>query len=99
MMYINRLGRILLFVIFGGFLLFPYGLHSQDNDQQDTPADKQQDSGKKKDDNSSKQADARSKNIRKLEAELASPYKKWLEEEVPYIITGEERAAFLQLQT
>ncbi len=39
------------------------------------------------------------KNLRKLEKELATPYKKWLEEEVPYIITDEERAAFLQLQT
>ena len=37
--------------------------------------------------------------MRKLEKELATPYKKWLEEEVPYIISDEERTAFLQLQT
>ncbi len=31
--------------------------------------------------------------------ELATPYKKWLEEEVRYIIMDEERAAFLRLNT
>jgi GWxTD domain-containing protein len=31
--------------------------------------------------------------------ELATPYKRWLEEEVPYIIMEEERAAFLRLNT
>jgi len=34
-----------------------------------------------------------------LEKELASPYKKWLNEDVIYIIAPEERAAFLHLQT
>ncbi len=31
--------------------------------------------------------------------ELETPYKKWLDEEVPYIITSEERAAFKKLST
>ncbi len=39
------------------------------------------------------------KNLGKLQKELDTPYKKWLQEEVPYIITDEERSAFLQLQT
>jgi GWxTD domain-containing protein len=34
-----------------------------------------------------------------LQKEMESPYKKWLEEEVPYIITDEERAAFKKLST
>ncbi len=34
---------------------------------------------------------------KRLYKELASPYKKWLEEEVGYIITDEERTAFLRL--
>ncbi|MFZ0736694.1 MAG: GWxTD domain-containing protein [Candidatus Acidiferrales bacterium] len=34
-----------------------------------------------------------------LHNELASPYKKWLDEDVVYIITPEERSAFLRLQT
>jgi GWxTD domain-containing protein len=39
------------------------------------------------------------KNEEKLKQELVSPYKKWMNEEVIYIITDEERKAFKQLQT
>jgi GWxTD domain-containing protein len=39
----------------------------------------------------------RKKNQRALKVELSKPYKKWLEEDVIYIITDEERAAFKQL--
>jgi GWxTD domain-containing protein len=35
----------------------------------------------------------------KLRQELETPYKKWLDEDVAYIITDEERAAFKRLQT
>jgi GWxTD domain-containing protein len=35
----------------------------------------------------------------KLHKELDTPYKKWLDEDVTYIITPEERSAFLRLQT
>ncbi len=34
-----------------------------------------------------------------LHKELDTPYKKWLDEDVTYIITPEERSAFLRLQT
>jgi GWxTD domain-containing protein len=34
-----------------------------------------------------------------LRKELATPYRKWLNEDVTYIITDEERSAFLRLQT
>ena len=34
-----------------------------------------------------------------IQKEMESPYKKWLDEEVPYIITDEERAAFKKLTT
>lgn len=37
------------------------------------------------------------KNERALKQELSKPYKKWLDEDVVYIITPEERAAFRQL--
>src|SRR5271166_2119970 len=40
---------------------------------------------------------ARKKNERALKQELSKPYKKWLDEDVVYIITDEERAAFKQL--
>ena len=39
----------------------------------------------------------RKKNSRALKQELSKPYKKWLDEDVSYIITDEERAAFKQL--
>ncbi|MFL6302064.1 MAG: GWxTD domain-containing protein [Candidatus Sulfotelmatobacter sp.] len=39
----------------------------------------------------------RKKNSRALKQELSKPYKKWLDEDVAYIITDEERAAFKQL--
>src|SRR6202162_951471 len=96
-MPMNRLGRISLMLLVGGALLLPFCARSraQDKLQKDTPTDKQQDSGKKKGEDNGKNK----KNLRKLEKELATPYKKWLEEEVPYIITDEERSAFLQLQT
>jgi GWxTD domain-containing protein len=92
-----RLERMSVILLIGGALLLPFSarLHAQDKDQSatssDKQADKQQDTGKKKSDGK--------KNLKKLEKELATPYKKWLEEEVPYIITDEERSAFLQLQT
>ncbi len=44
----------------------------------------------------SKQEKRRQKAIQK---EMESPYKKWLDEEVPYIITPEERSAFKKLTT
>ena len=93
----SRLGRFSFILLMGGTFLLPFCARSyaqgEDKGQKDAPADKQQDSGKKKADDKGK------KNLRKLEKELATPYKKWLDEEVPYIITGEERSAFLQLQT
>jgi GWxTD domain-containing protein len=83
----------------GGALMLPFCARSyaqdQDKDQKDSPADKQQDPGNKKDDKSAKNK----VNLRKRLKELDTPYKKWLQEEVPYIISDEERSAFLQLQT
>jgi len=39
------------------------------------------------------------KDDKQLYKELATPYKKWLDEDVAYIISGDERKGFLQLQT
>ena len=94
----NRWARISFILLAGGALLLPVCASSyaqgDAKDQQGAGADQQQDSAKKKDDNGKGK-----KNLRKLQKELATPYKKWLEEEVPYIISDEERSAFLQLQT
>jgi GWxTD domain-containing protein len=42
---------------------------------------------------------AKDRNEKKKKEELKSVYKKWLDEDVPYIITDEERKAFKQLKT
>jgi GWxTD domain-containing protein len=86
----NRLGRFFLLILLGGALLSLNNLGAQDNRQP------QADPGKKQGDTPAK-PDKRK--LGKLEKELATPYKKWLEEEVPYIISDEERSAFLQLAT
>ena len=95
----NLPGRTLAMLLLGGAFLVSAGMpvyaQDQDKDQKDSTADKKSDTGKKKGEDNGKGK----KNLRKLEKELATPYKKWLEEEVPYIITDEERSAFLQLQT
>src|SRR3974377_1611545 len=41
----------------------------------------------------------RKKKEAQLRKELETPYRKWLNEDVAYIITDEERAAFKRLQT
>src|SRR5713101_7123396 len=52
-----------------------------------------------KDKQATEKAQEKKKSDRKLLKELATPYKKWLDEDVKYIITDEERKAFLQLAT
>jgi len=42
---------------------------------------------------------AEKKRRKAMQKEMESPYKKWLSEEVPYIITDSERAAFKKLAT
>ena len=63
--------------------------------QQDQ-ATAQDKTNKAKDSQDSKE---RKRRDRELIKELASPYKKWLNEDVVYIITSEEREAFLRLAT
>jgi GWxTD domain-containing protein len=98
------LGLALLLTVSGAF--------AQDSSK-DQPKDQPQDpkaADTTKDADSAKQpADAvdplkkpvnekqRKKNARALKQELSRPYKKWLDEDVAYIITDEERAAFKQL--
>ena len=48
---------------------------------------------------SNKVSKAEKRRQKALRQEMETPYKKWLSEEVPYIITNEERAAFKKLST
>ena len=69
----------------------PYVRAAQQESQQD-----QQDQGEQSNKKNSK---GKPKSDNALKKELASQYKKWLDEDVVYIITPEERHAFLQLST
>jgi GWxTD domain-containing protein len=63
------------------------GQSSQPQSSPSQQSDQKQDNSKKK------------TNEKQVLKELATPYKKWLSEDVVYIITDTERRAFLQLQT
>lgn len=55
--------------------------------------------GKDKDKDQEKLTKQEKRRQKALQKEMESPYKKWLEEEVPYIITDEERKSFKNLAT
>src|SRR6266853_1465791 len=83
-----RLKAILVGLCSTGLLMVPAAAQKKDksSDQRETVA-------KPLTDRQRKQAEAR------LKKELETPYKKWLNEEVVYIITDEERKAFGGLKT
>ena len=80
----RRWGRILLSLVVSGSLLGVPGVRAQE---------KQEPAAKEKADKERRKQDE------KLKKELATPYKRWLDDEVRYIITDEERSAFLRLST
>lgn len=65
----------------------------QDQDKQD------KDEGAKQDNSPKKMTKEEKRRQKALRNEMETPYKKWLSEEVPYIITDEERTAFKKLGT
>jgi GWxTD domain-containing protein len=81
----------------GALVLQPIGYvrASQDQDQQSQPAQQDQQDQK----SSKKSGKEKAKNDNQLKKELESPYRKWLDEDVVYIISPEERHAFLHLAT
>jgi len=80
----GRWNHLLLFVVLSSGVFSPAGAIAQDQASPQPPA------------KNSKQQKA---SDRQLMKELATPYKKWLDEDVAYIISSDERKAFLQLQT
>jgi GWxTD domain-containing protein len=83
----------LLFLSRGGATAQDSGAQNS-NAQQQTKAPAKQETIAKP-----KTAKQKKKDEEKLKKELESPYKKWLNEEVFWIITPEERSAFLKLNT
>ena len=81
----GRWDRLLLLVVLSGGVLLPTGASAQDQNGSQPP--------------SKQNAKQQKANERQTLKELATPYKKWLDEDVAYIISPAERRAFLQLQT
>jgi GWxTD domain-containing protein len=86
----------LLSFLVGALALLPvgYARAAQQDQQQDQQQGQQQDQKSSK-----KAAKARQQSDNQLKKELESPYKKWLDEDVVYIISPEERHSFLHLST
>src|SRR6204780_4338423 len=105
--------RLIAFpIVILGLALPIASLRAQSQDQQQQQDDKQSgQSGQQQSGQSDQQPDAKpTKKVQetakerrqresKLHKELDTPYKKWLDEDVTYIIPPEERSAFLRLQT
>jgi GWxTD domain-containing protein len=81
----------------GALVLSPvtYVRASQDQDPQSQPSPDDQQAQK----SSKKNGKDKAKNDNQLKKELESPYRKWLDEDVIYIISPEERHSFLHLAT
>ncbi len=90
----NRWDRWLLTAVLSGSVLVPGSLYAQAPASSDAPPT--QNTEKDKDKKDSKQ---KKPSQREAYKELATPYKKWLSEDVIYIITDQERRAFMALQT
>jgi GWxTD domain-containing protein len=73
-----------------------YARASQEQDQQTAPSQPDQQDLKTQ---SKKGSKAKQASDNQLKKELESPYKKWLDEDVIYIISPEERHSFLHLAT
>jgi len=87
--WVRRRGLIALFAAFSA--LAGVSLHAF----QDQPQDKQG----KEDKEEKKERKEEKRRKKAIQEEYESAYKKWLSDEVPYIITSEERAAFKKLTT
>jgi len=84
----GRWAKVFLFGIVAAGLVFAPRGASQDQQQDQT------------DKNAAKKAaKARAKSEKDLKRELDSQYRKWLDEDVVYIISPEERSSFLHLST
>jgi GWxTD domain-containing protein len=97
----DRSARTFLSIFLAGILASASATYAgpaqQQADQQDQSAQPEQQTKQDQSKQSSKAAKAKSDNA--LKKELESPYKKWLDEDVVYIISPEERHSFLHLST
>src|SRR6204780_1330709 len=76
-----------------------YARASQEQDQQTTQSSQTSPDQQDQKPQSKKGSKAKQASDNQLKKELESPYKKWLNEDVVYIISPEERSSFLHLST
>jgi len=97
----RRVNLLLSFLLGISMLVLPkiWAQSQQEGDQQQTIPQDTGDMTKAQKKAAGQAAKERSRKDKDLYKELASPYKKWLDEDVVYIITPEERSAFLHLST
>lgn len=95
----SRCSRWCLTAILSAGVLVPASLYAQAPAAAPGAPQSDQNTDKKQDNKQDNKKEAKKPSQRQLYNELASPYKKWLNEDVIYIITDEERRAFVQLQT
>src|SRR5271170_3064334 len=88
----GRCARVFLVAILAAGLVCVRVTHAQGEAQNPQDPSSDQNSAKKA-------AKQRAKSDKQLKKELDSQYKKWLDEDVVYIISPEERSAFLHLAT
>jgi GWxTD domain-containing protein len=89
--------KVPLSVIFTGSLVF--AAYAPARAPQQDQQDQQGASAAQQDQSNGKKSKAKGQSDRQLLKELDSQYKKWLDEDVIYIISPEERNAFIHLQT
>ena len=99
--YVMLAGLVILSLAVPRVVLQAQQQGSSGSSDQATEKDKaQEDSGKPQSTGNKKQdLENRKKRDKELYKELDSPYKKWLNEDVIYIITPEERSSFIHLST
>jgi GWxTD domain-containing protein len=93
----RRVTRLLFIVLAAAFVSTPRAFAQGESQQSSPDQQAQPEQTDKKAANAAKKA--KQKRDKDLYNELDSQYKKWLNEDVLYIISPEERSAFLHLQT
>src|SRR5580698_9330372 len=99
--YVMLAGLVILSLAVPRVVLKAQQQGSSGSSDQTTEKDKAQDDNAKPQSTGNKKQDLenRKKRDKELYKELDSPYKKWLNEDVVYIITPEERSSFIHLST
>src|SRR5271155_1637951 len=93
----DRSARTFLPIFLAGTLALASSTYARAARQQDDQSGKQDQQSQPN--QSKKSSKAKQKSDNALKKELESPYKKWLDEDVVYIISPEERHSFLHLST